>query len=103
LHHIRDSLLGFLALLYALRRTHYPTVDVANDLATLCRGADHQPSPCHVSREPMVVRPQSRAGSVECVWPSGGKTIVVRTAVHLMTWGLVHRLLAGVRVHSDGQ
>jgi hypothetical protein len=78
-------------------------VDVANDLATLCRGTDYQPSPCHVSREPVVVPPQSRAGSVEWIWPSGGKTIVVRAAAHLMTWGLVHRLLAGVRVLSDGQ
>jgi hypothetical protein len=51
----------------------------------------------------VVVPPQSRAGSVEWVWPSGGKTIVVRTATHLMTWGLVHRLLAGVRALGDGQ
>lgn len=77
-------------------------MDVANDLAALCRGTDHQSSPCHVPREPLVVPPQSRAGSVEWNWPSGGKTIVVRTAVHLITWGLVYRLLAGVRVLSDG-
>ena len=78
-------------------------MDVANDLATLCCGADYQPSPCHVSREPVVVPPQSRAGFVEWIWPSGGKTIVIRTAAHLVTWGLVHRLLAGVRVLSNGQ
>jgi hypothetical protein len=49
LHRPRVSLLGILVLFCTRRRTHYPTVDMAFDLAALCHGTDDQPPPHHVS------------------------------------------------------
>jgi len=48
---------------------------MANDLVALCRCTDGQPSPYHVSRQPMVVPPQSCTASAEWVLSRGGKPV----------------------------